>query len=60
MNFQRNTPAMSADEGPAVAEELARAQSGDAVSIVPVSVSLATMNAENQKRWATGPETFED
>lgn len=53
--YQRNTPDMTADEHPAVERELMRAEAGDAVPVVPETVTLAQMNAENKKRWATGP-----
>ena len=53
--YQRNTPPMTADEGESVAREIKRAETGDAVEIVPETVTLATMNAENKQRWATGP-----
>lgn len=57
---QHNTPEMTADESPAAARELRSARAGDAVEVVPVSVSFETMNAENRARWAIGPETYED
>jgi len=53
--YQRNTPDMTADEHPAVERELMRAEAGDAVPVVPETVTLSQMNAENKKRWATGP-----
>lgn len=53
--YQRNTPEMTADEHPAVERELMRAEAGDAVPVVPETVTLAQMNEANKQRWATGP-----
>jgi hypothetical protein len=39
----------------AIAYELQRANDGDAVEIVPESLSLASINADNRKRWAISP-----